>query len=114
MSRSVLLQLARDSIQEVLEAQRTINKNELLTQHPLLSQTITTQVNIYIDQELKSTYKAEKLALIDAIIIASKKAGFESQDGFILTTSAHLHCEIELVLETKEGVISERDPAIIS
>jgi len=114
MSRSVLLQLARDSIQEVLEAQRTIKKDELLTQHPLLSQTITTQVNIYIDQKLKSTYKAEQLALIDAIIIASKRAGFESQDGFILTTSAYLHCEIELVLETEEGVISERDPAIIS
>ena len=114
MSRSVLLQLARDSIQEVLEAQRTIKKQELLSQHPLLSQTITTQVNIYIDKELKSSHTLENSALIDAIIIASKKAGFESKDGFILTTSAYLSCEIELVLQTAEGVIRETDPAILT
>jgi hypothetical protein len=113
MSRSVLLQLARDSIQEVLEAQNTINKSELLQKHPLLSEPIATQVNIYLKEERKGYNKQMQLPLIDAIIIASKKAAFENADKFILTTSNYLSCEIELILQTPEGTISERDPAIV-
>jgi hypothetical protein len=57
VSHFVLLQLARDSIQEILEASRTIYKKELLEQY--------------------------------------------------------LHCEIELILATEDGEMSERDKAII-
>jgi len=46
MARSVLLQLARDSIQEVLEASRSIDKQALLRQHPLLNEVISTTLNI--------------------------------------------------------------------
>ena len=46
MSRSVLIQLARDSIQEVLEAKRTIDKATLLSKHPLLNEKIAATVNI--------------------------------------------------------------------
>ena len=113
MSRSVLLQLARDSIQEVLEAQKTIQKDKLLQEHPLLAQTLTTQVNIYTDKELEANCKLEGLMLIDAIIIAAKKAAFENKNGFILTTSKYLHCEIELVLDTNDGQIRETDPPIL-
>jgi hypothetical protein len=113
MSRSVLLQLARDSIQEVLEAQNTINKSELLQKHPLLSEPITTQVNIYLEKERKGYNKQTQLPLIDAIIIASKKAAFENEDKFVLTTSKYLSCEIELILQTPEGVINEIDPPIL-
>ncbi|MBC8238654.1 MAG: AMMECR1 domain-containing protein, partial [Helicobacteraceae bacterium] len=46
MSRSVLLQLTRDSIAEVLEMQRTIDRDALIQEHPLLNQKIATQVNL--------------------------------------------------------------------
>lgn len=36
MSRSVLLKLARESIQEVFKIQRTIDKATLLSEHPLM------------------------------------------------------------------------------
>jgi hypothetical protein len=113
MSRSVLLQLARDSIQEVLEAKNTIDKKALIELHPLLAQRVQTTVNIYNNKELHNSCTLENLALIDAIIIASKKAAFEGEIDTILTTSKYLHSEIELVLNTQEGTIKETDPAIL-
>jgi predicted transcriptional regulator len=114
MSRSVLLQLARDSIQEVLEAQRTIDKSALLQEHPLLNENINLVVNIFIADKLKSSYeiKENNSSLINNIIIGAKKAAFES--GKVITTSEYLHSEIELVLDTPDGKISQRDAAIIS
>ena len=113
MSRSVLLQLARDSIQEVFEAQRTIDTNALLQAHPLLQENIPITLNIFIQKELKSSYSIHKKvdSLLNNIIIGAKKAAFENGD--ILTTSEYLHSEIELILETPEGTISQRDEAII-
>ena len=52
--RSVLLQLARDSIQEVLEAKNSIDKASLLKEHPLLNQNIPTTINIYINSVLEN------------------------------------------------------------
>jgi len=114
MSRSVLLQLARDSITEVYEAQRTIQKESLLKEHPLLSQNIAATVNIYLEKELRGSSTQESLALVDAIIIGSKKAAFEDSGFTPLKTSEYLSCEIELILQTQEGTISETDPAILS
>ena len=114
--RSVLLQLARDSIQEVLEAQRTIDKKALIEQHPLLNEKIRTTVNIYIENELKGTSSStvEASSLIDEIIRHAKKSAFENKDFKPLTASEYLSCEIELLLKTPDGVISERDPSILS
>ncbi|MEN8303536.1 MAG: AMMECR1 domain-containing protein [Campylobacterota bacterium] len=113
--RSVLLQLARDSIQEVLEAKNSIDKASLLEEHPLLNQAVATTINIYIDDELRGSAKspAEPSSLIDEIIINSKKAAFEDSDFLALSTSEYLNCEIEIILETPDGTISEKDPAII-
>ncbi len=113
MSRSVLLQLARDSIQEVFEAQRTIDAPALLQAHPLLAQNIPITLNIFFKEELKSSYTIQKDvdSLINNIIIGAKKAAFEN--GEIFTTSEYLDSEIELILETPDGVISQRDEAII-
>ena len=113
MSRSILLQLARDSIQEVFEAQRTIDAPALLQAHPLLAQNIPITLNIFLKEELKSSYTIQKDvdSLINNIIIGAKKAAFEN--GKILTTSEYLDSEIELILETPDGVISQRDEAII-
>ncbi len=115
MSRSILLQLARDSIEEVLEAQNSIDKNTLLMEHPLLSQNIQTTINIYIKNELRGNSSSPTLALslLNEIIINAKKAAFEDSNFSPLTSSQYLSCEIEIILETPDGTISEKDPAII-
>jgi len=116
MSRSVLLQLARDSIQEVIEATRTIQKLELLQEHPLLAEPIATTVNIYLDNELRgsSSSTSNTLSLLEDIILNSKKSAFEDKNFDPLSTSEYLSCEIELLLNTPDGIISEKDPAILT
>jgi len=115
MPRSVLLQLARDSIQEVLEAQRTIDKQVLLNLHPLLSQQIATTVNLYIDSELRgsSSTKIPSYSLLEDIIKNAKKSAFEAKDFDPITTSEYLNCEVEVLLSTPDGIISEKDPSIL-
>jgi len=116
MSRSVLLQLVRDSIAEVLQAQRTINKAKLLQEHPLLNQKIQTTVNLYIDQELRGSSSSQdnKKTLLESIIYNAKKSAFEDKNFTPITTSQYLKSEIELILNTSDGIISEKDPAILS
>ena len=113
--RSVLLQLARDSIQEVLEAKNSIDKETLLKEHPLLTQAIQTTINLYIDNELRGSSKsqAQPSSLLNEIIINAKKAAFEDSDFLAISTSEYLGCEIEIILETPDGIISEKDPAIL-
>jgi len=114
MSRSVLIQLARESIAEVFEARRSIDKKALTQEHPLLNEKIKTTLNLYIDEELKGSYTStEKDSLLSNIIIGAKKAAFEDKQRGTLSTSEYLHCEMELILYTPDGVISERDPALI-
>lgn len=115
MARSVLLQLTRDSIEEVFQAERTINNFALIQEHPLLNEKIQTTINLLINKELKGTYssKEKNTTLLTNIIIGAKKAAFEDKEHSVLTTSEYLHCEIELVLKTPDGVISECDEAIL-
>ncbi|MCK4974334.1 MAG: AMMECR1 domain-containing protein [Sulfurimonas sp.] len=115
MSRSVLLQLARDSIQEVLEANRTIDKQALTDEHPLLNEKIATTVNIYIDSKLRGSSKTEipSFSLLEDIIKNAKISAFEDKNFTPISTSEYLNCEIELVLLTADGPISEKDPAIL-
>ncbi len=113
--RSVLLQLARDSIQEVLEAKNSINKSSLLEEYPLLNQNIPATVNLYIENELRGSSKSqtEPSSLLNKIIINAKKAAFEDSNFLAISTSEYLSCEVEIVLETPDGIISEKDPAIL-
>ena len=115
MPRSVLLQLARDSIAEVLEMQRTIDKAFLIQEHPLLNQKIATQVNLYLDNELRGSASSTDatLSLLDDIIINAKKSAFEDLNFPPITTAEYLSCEVELLLTTQDGVISEIDPSIL-
>jgi AMMECR1 domain-containing protein len=115
MSRSVLLQLARDSIQEVLEAKRSIQKEKLLEEHPLLNEKIATTLNIYLDNELRGSCstKSDAKNLLESIIHNAKKAAFEDPKFSPITTSQYLACEVELLLDTSQGIISQRDPAIL-
>lgn len=116
MSRSVLLQLARDSIQEVIESKNSIDKKALLLEHPLLSEAIPTTLNVYLDKKLKSSYasKDENASLLENIIIGAKKAAFEDPNSSPISTAEYLHCEIEIILTTNEGQIKDKDGAIIS
>ena len=113
--RSILLQLARDSIGEVLEAKSSIDKASLLKEYPLLTQAIPTTINIYINNELRGSSKsqAQPSSLIDEIILNAKKAAFEDSSFLALSTSEYLNCEIEIILQTPDGIISEKDPAIL-
>ncbi|MCF6309487.1 MAG: AMMECR1 domain-containing protein [Sulfurimonas sp.] len=115
MSRSVLLQLARDSIQEVLEASRSINKQALVNEHPILNETIATTVNIYLDSKLRgsSTTKIPSCSLLEDIIRNAKISAFEDKNFTPISTSEYLNCEIELLLTTPDGIISEKDSAIL-
>lgn len=115
MSRSVLLQLARDSIVEVFQAQRTIDKKSLLQTHPLLNQKMITHVNLYLDNELRgSAYSNEPhSSLLEDIIRNAKRSAFEDKNFTPLSTSEYLSCEVELILHTPDGVISEKDEAIL-
>jgi AMMECR1 domain-containing protein len=115
MKRSLLLQLARDSIVEVFQAQNSIDKKELLEQHQLLHSKIPTTLNIYLKQELRGSYAilTQESSLLENVIICAKKAAFEDEHFSPLTTSEYLSCEIELILETDEGIMSEKDPAIL-
>ena len=115
MARSVLLQLARDSIQEVLEAKRKIDKHSLLSEHPLLKEKISSGVNIYLNNKLRgsSMITNDTYSLIESIILNSKKAAFEDKNFTPLSTSEYLSCEIEVELDTQDGTMSERDPAIL-
>ncbi len=114
MSRSVLLQLARDSIQEVIEANNTIDKNALLSQHPLLQQKVATAIKIFVHDEIRGfcTIDAEN-SLLENVISAAKKAAFEDETSKPLTTSEYLHCHIEITLDTPEGIISDKDEPIL-
>jgi AMMECR1 domain-containing protein len=116
MSRSVLLQLARDSIAEVLEAQRTINRAALLEEHPLLGAQISSTVNIYLEHKLRGSAASDdaSVSLLEGIVKNAKRAAFEDKNFKPISTSEYLDCEIEIVLETPDGVISQRDKSILS
>lgn len=116
MARSVLLQLARDSIEEVLEAKRKIDKDSLVTEHPLLNEQIDVNIKLYINDKLRgeSKIQSQNNSLIENIILNAKKAAFEDKSFTPLSTSEYLDCEVEIELKTPDGDMSERDPSIIS
>jgi len=115
VSRSVLLQLSRDSIEEVLQTQQTIDKAHLLKAHPLLNNSVPTTINLYLENKLRGFYKnSGNLSLFDSVNIGAKKAAFEDKNFKPLSVSEYLRCEIELILDTTEGLISERDVALVS
>jgi AMMECR1 domain-containing protein len=116
MARSVLLQLARDSIEEVLEAKRKIEKKSLISEHPLLNEQIDVDVKLYLKDKLRgaSNLESQNNSLIENIILNSKKAAFEDKNFTPLSTSEYLECEVEIELKTPNGDMKERDPSILS
>lgn len=115
MARSVLLQLARDSIEEVIQAENKIDTKALLIEHPLLNQTIEVTLQIYVKNECKHSFSTNNSedSLLNNIILSAKKAAFGDKDN-CLSTAEYLHCEVALTLKTPDGEMNERDSAIIS
>jgi len=113
MSRSVLLQLARDSVLEVFQAQRVIDKTSLLKEHPLLAQNIPNKITLYLEGETRGVSSVDGVPLLDGIVYNAKKATFEDTKYPIITFSEYLRCELEIVLYTSDGVLSERDKPIL-
>ncbi len=129
MSQSLLLQITRESIVEVFEAQNTINKEKLIQDYPVLKETIASFVTIYLDDELRGEKGSifPSKSLLDDIIHNAKVAAFEDPRFSPLKTSEYLHATIELSLlsppkelhytglaEIQEQVISGSDGLIIS
>ena len=114
MSRSILLQLAHDSIGEVFKAQRSIKREELLKEHPLLSQRVPTTLTIYFENRVRGSWSEDNLPLVDAIVKCAKKAAFEDKNFTPLKTSEYLHSEIEVSLATDDGVITQKDAPILT
>ncbi|MDP3300618.1 MAG: AMMECR1 domain-containing protein [Sulfuricurvum sp.] len=116
MSQSVLLNIARESIQEVLQAQESINREELLTSYPLLSEIIATQVTLYLNGKPRGTSISEipEHSLLEDIILNAKRAAFQDSNFIPVSTSEYLHTSVELVLFTADGPISHRDGPMLS
>ena len=110
MARSVLLQIARDAIEEVLQMQQKIDKDALLKEYILLKEPVVTTVKIYLNGELRGMHKdSNNNSLLEAIINAARKAAFEDTNFTPLLVSQYLRCEIEIILETDKGEIREKD-----
>lgn len=100
MSRSPLLQLVRDSIEEVIEARRIINRDELLSMYPALEQEVACIITLKLGDEIRGEAKTEQAsqALIDDIIYNAKVAAFQDSRFSPLTTAEYLRATISLSL----------------
>ena len=109
MSRSFLIQLAHDSINEVFQTKNSIDKEAILQKYPLLGESIPMTLKIFHDDKLCGYY--EDLAtkrVLDNILLGAKIAAFEDKNFSPLTLSEYFNIEIEIILQTPEGVISHR------
>lgn len=115
MSQSVLLTIARRSIEEVLQAENTIDRSQLLEQYPVLGEEMATQVNLYLGDQLRGSAKstAAERSLLEDIIRNAKIAAFQDDRFDPLVTSEYLHSSIELILFSPEGELSHKAPPLL-
>lgn len=116
MSQSVLLSIARRSIEEVLQAENTIERTQLIGEYPVLEQLMATQVDLYLGNELRGSARSETAcrSLLDDIIRNAKVAAFQDERFAPLVTSEYLHTTIKLTLFTADGELSHQSEAILT
>lgn len=116
MSQSVLLTIARASIEEVLQAQNSIDRNDLLENYPILREPIATQIILYLDNKVRGSAQSEvpQRSLLEDIIHNAKIAAFQDENFDPLVTSEYLHTTIKLILFTADGELSHQSEAILS
>lgn len=115
MSQSVLLTIARKSIEEVLQAEQTINTRELLEQYPVLNEPMATQITLYLNDKIRGSAitKTPVRPLLEDIIRNAKIAAFQDERYDPLVVSEYLHCTIELTLFSADGPLSHKDSPIL-
>lgn len=115
MSQSVLLSIARQSIEEVLQAESSIDRHGLLIQYPILSEVMTTQITLYLGDKVRGRAKSElpTRPLLDDIIHNAKVAAFQDMTSTPLTTSEYLNTSVELVIFSAEGPLAHKDTPIL-
>ena len=103
MSQSLLLNIVRESITEVLESQSTINKQALYQDYPVLKEHIASFVSIYFHDELRGSMGSilPTRPLLDDIIHNAKSAAFQDPRFTPLKTSEYLQSSLELSLLTQ-------------
>jgi len=111
MAQSELLKLARESIQEVLQAEHTIDRKTLLETYPVLGEKMATFVTLTIDGELRGCIGSliAQRPLIDDIIHNAKAAAFQDPRFSPITTSEYLHTAIEVSILTTPEPVSYND-----
>ena len=107
--RPLLIALAHDSIHEVFQVKKIIDEEALLREYPLLKETLPMTLKIFVDDELCGYYEgmAHK-SVLQNIIHGAKIAAFEDKSSQPLTLTQYFNAEIEISLQTPEGVISHR------
>ncbi|MBN2869644.1 MAG: AMMECR1 domain-containing protein [Campylobacterales bacterium] len=115
MSQSVLLSIARRSIEEVLQAENTIEHAQLLAEYPVLGEKMATQVNLYMGGELRGSARSDTPSrpLLDDIIRNAKIAAFQDENFPPLVTSEYLRTSVELILFSTDGPLRHRDTPIL-
>lgn len=115
MSQSVLLTIARKSIEEVLQAEQSIDRIKLIEEYPLLKEKMGTQVTLYLNNKIRGSSQtgSPSRALLDDIIHNAKVAAFQDTNHTPLTTSEYLHTSIELVIFSPDGELSHKDDPIL-
>ncbi|HZF70960.1 AMMECR1 domain-containing protein [Sulfuricurvum sp.] len=115
MSQSVLLTIARQSIEEVLQAERSIDREKLLEEYPVLNQPMATEITLYLNDKIRGNSKSEspERSLLDDIIHNAKIAAFQDENFDPLVTSEYLHTAIELTLFSAEGPLSHKSSPIL-
>ncbi|MDD5052070.1 MAG: AMMECR1 domain-containing protein [Sulfuricurvum sp.] len=115
MSQSVLLTIARQSIQEVLQAERSIDREKLLEEYPILSEPMMTEITLYLNNEIRGNAKSSTLSrsLLEDIIHNAKIAAFQDENFNPLVTSEYLYTTIELTLFSADGPLSHKSSPIL-
>ncbi len=100
MSHSLLLEVARQSIEEVLEAMRIIDTEALKRTHPILETPMSTAVTLLLGSQIRAHYCSlhPQKPLLDDLIYNAKIAAFETPSTPPLSTSEYLHVSVKVHL----------------
>ena len=99
--------------EEVLEAERKIDRDAMVREYPLLQEPIATFVTLNLHGELRGCIGSltSRRPLIDDIIANAKAAAFHDPRFSPLTTSEYLHCSVEISLLTPPKELEYSDVA---
>lgn len=111
MSQSVLITIARQSIEEVLQAERKIDRPYLLENYPVLTQPMRVKITFYLGEEIRGSAASggDPASLLEEIIDCAKFAAFEDERFNPLIVSEYLRTSVELTLYSPEGELTHKD-----